>query len=168
MGAGNGIVASEIKKQLGVRVGSLVWTDILPEAHQAALRDRPDIYNQYIVADLMDERQQEWFGKDRFAVMVSCAALGPGWGDMPVQALLGAIKLVANGGLVAITINERWLGKGDETTLWGGLIAMLDGRRSEDWKGLRELDRKRYKHRLDVRGKWIWYMAIVFEKSEGF
>lgn len=164
VGAGNGIVGSEIKKQLSTRVGRLVGTDILPEARQAALRDRPNIYSQYLVADLTDGRQQEWFGKDQFDVMVTCAALGPGWGDMPVQALCGAVMPVIEGGLIVITINERWLGKGDETP-WGGFIALLDGRRSGEWKQLRELERKRYKHRLDVRGKWIWYVAVVFEKA---
>lgn len=165
-GAGNGIVASEIIKQLGVRVGSLVGTDILPEAHQAALRDRPGIYSKYIVADLADERQQEWFGKDSFDVVVLCAALGPGWGDMPVNALLGAVKSVSIGGLVAITVNEKWLGPGDES-FWGRFIAFLAGRGSEDFDQLRELDKKRYKHRMDVRGQWIWYIAILFEKVRG-
>lgn len=165
-GAGNGVVASEIVKQLGVRVGSLVGTDILPEAHQAALRDRPGIYSKYIVADLTDERQQELLGKDRFDVVVLCAALGPGWGDMPVGALLGAVKSVSVGGLIVITVNEQWLRPGDES-LWGRFIAFLTGKSSGDFDQLREVERKRYKHRMDVRGQWIWYIAVLFEKVGG-
>ena len=165
MGAGNGVVASEIKEQLGAQIGELVGTDILPEAREAAMRDRPGIYDQYIVADLLDEKQQQWLGKSQFDVVVTCAALGPGWGDMPVQILLGILKLVHVGGLIGITLNERWLEK-EDLSPWGHFIAMLNGRSNEDWKQLRELGRKRYKHRLDVRGKWIWYICLVFEKVE--
>lgn len=165
VGAGNGIVAAEVRAQLGERVRRLVGTDILPEAHDAAMRDRPNVYDQYVVADLLDERQMELFGKKKFDLMITCAALGPGWNDMPVQALLGALAMVNEGGLVAITVNVCWLGIADETP-WGQFIAMLEGKGFKDWGHLKEVQRKLYKHRLDVRGMWIWYMAIVFEKSK--
>lgn len=164
VGAGNGIVAVEVRAQLGERVRRLVGTDILPEAHEAAMRDRPTVYDQYVVADLLDEKQIEMFGKKKFDIMITCAALGPGWNDMPVQALLGALAMVNEGGLVAITVNVCWLGIEDETP-WGQFIAMLEGKGFKAWGNLKEVQRKLYKHRLDVRGTWIWYMAIVFEKS---
>lgn len=165
IGAGNGIVAAEVKAQLVGSVRRLVGTDILPEAREAAMRDRPNVYDQYVVADLTDERQVESFGKKHFEVMITCAALGPGWNDMPVQALQGALAMVQEGGLVAITVNVCWLGKADETP-WGQFIAMLDGKSIKAWGNLKEVQRKIYKHRLDVRGNWIWYMAIIFEKSK--
>lgn len=163
VGAGNGIVAAEIKKQLGARLGGLVGTDILSEACDAAMRDRPGLYDKYVVADLLDENQRQKFGKNPFDVMIICAALGPGWGDMPVEALLGALELVAKGGLVATTVNERWLGAEDKTA-WGQFTALLNGRGSGAWSQLRELQRKRYQHRKDVKGEWIWYIGLVFEK----
>ncbi|MCJ1267934.1 hypothetical protein MMC22_007820 [Lobaria immixta] len=165
VGAGNGIVGAEVRAQLVGRVIRLVGTDILPEAHEAAIRDRPNVYDQYLVADLLDQRQVELLGKKDFDVMITCAALGPGWNDMPIKALLGALAVVQEGGLVAITVNVCWLGRADETP-WGQFIAMLDGKGVNAWGDLKEVQRKRYKHRLDVRGKWIWYMAIIFEKSK--
>lgn len=164
IGAGNGIVAAELKAQLDGRIETLIGTDILPEAREAAMRDRPNVFDQYFVADLLDQTQVAWLGKGKFEVLVACAALGLGWGDMPVQALLTALTVVRDGGLVAITMNECWLGKADETP-WGQFIAKLDGKGLEGLSNLRELQRKRYKHRLDVRGNWIWYMAIIFEKT---
>lgn len=161
VGAGNGIVAAELKSQLDGRIENLVGTDIQPEAHEAAMRDRPKVYDHYFVVDRLDETQRTCLGKKKFDVLVTCVALGPGWGDMPVQVLLGALTVVREGGLIAITVNECWLAKSDETP-WGQLIAKLDGKDTEDWDQLQELQRKRYKHRLDVRGKWIWYLAIVF------
>ena len=165
IGAGNGIVAAEVKAQLAGRVKRLVGIDILPEAHEAAMRDRPNVYDQYVVADLTDESRVDFFGAKKFDVLITCAALGPGWNDMPVQALRGALALVQEGGLVAITANVCWLGKADETP-WGQFTAKLDGKDIKAWGDLKEVQRKRYKHRLDVRGKWIWYMAIIFEKSK--
>lgn len=163
MGAGNGIVAAEIKNQLGTRLGGLVGTDILSEAYDAAIRDRPSLYDKYVVADLLDEKQRQQFGKNPFDIMILCAALGPGWGDMPVEAFSGALELVATGGLVATTVNERWL-KAEDQTAWGQFAALLDGRSSGAWSQLRELQRKRYQHRKDVKGEWIWYIGLVFEK----
>lgn len=165
VGAGNGIVAAEVRTQLAGRVRQLVGTDILPEAREAAMRDRPNVYDQYVVADLLNVKQVELFGKKQFNVMITCAALGPGWNDMPVQALLTVLAAVKEGGLVAITVNVCWLGKADETP-WGQFTAMLDGKAINAWGNLQEVQRKKYKHRLDVRGKWIWYMAIIFEKSK--
>ena len=164
VGAGNGIVAAELKAQLDGRIESLIGTDIQPEAHEAAMRDRPGVYDQYFVADLLDKAQLVRLGEKNFDVVVTCAALGPEWGDMPVQVLRGALTVVQDGGLVAITVNEYWLGKSDETP-WGHFIAKLGGKNMEGWSDLRELERKRYKHRLDVRGKWIWYVAVIFEKT---
>lgn len=76
--------------------------------------------------------------------------------------ICAALAMIQYGGLVAITLSVCWLGKADETP-WGHFIATLDGKALGD---LQEVQRKIYKHRLDVRGKWICYMAIVFEKSK--
>lgn len=138
VGAGNGIVAGEAKGRLGGRVKHLVGTDILPDACMAAIRDRPGVYDQYLTADLTDESQLAQFGGKQFDIMITCAALGPGWGDMPLPALLGALTLVREGGLVAITVNEIWLGKEDGSS-WGQFIAKLNGKNVTEWISVREL-----------------------------
>src|SRR4051812_43406161 len=51
IGAGNGMVAEELVKR-GIR--SVVAVDIIEEAADAAERDRPDVYDDYHVADLTD------------------------------------------------------------------------------------------------------------------
>src|SRR3954447_25065843 len=49
VGAGNGIVGEELR---GLGVSALVGVDILPEAAEAAARDRPGAYDDYLVCDL--------------------------------------------------------------------------------------------------------------------
>ena len=51
VGAGNGMVGEEIRT-LGVE--TVHGIDILPEAAAATRRDRPDVYDDYLVADLTD------------------------------------------------------------------------------------------------------------------
>src|SRR3954464_6013823 len=50
LGAGNGIVAEELQR---VGVEHLVGIDIIPEAAEAAERDRPGLYADYVVANLL-------------------------------------------------------------------------------------------------------------------
>jgi len=49
LGAGNGIVGEELR---AIGVSSIVGVDLLPEASAAAKRDRPTVYDDYLVADL--------------------------------------------------------------------------------------------------------------------
>ncbi|KAL8787212.1 MAG: hypothetical protein Q9213_002323 [Squamulea squamosa] len=54
-----------------------------------------------------------------FGVLVVRTALGPDWGDLPVEALLQATKYLVDGGLVAITMNLKWLSdKSTESNIW--------------------------------------------------
>ncbi|OWY60678.1 methyltransferase, partial [cyanobacterium TDX16] len=54
LGAGNGIMGEELRR-LGV--SRLVGADIIPEARDAYLRDRPGLYDDYLVCDLADPDQ---------------------------------------------------------------------------------------------------------------
>jgi len=64
LGAGNGMMGEVLKERHGV--ARLVGADIIPEARDAAFRDRPDVYDEYFVADFCDlqpedrERLEEW------------------------------------------------------------------------------------------------------------
>ncbi|HSG31903.1 MAG TPA: class I SAM-dependent methyltransferase [Thermodesulfobacteriota bacterium] len=49
MGAGNGIVAEEL---VNLGLDDVIGVDIIEEAKQAAFRDRPEVYSDYIFDDL--------------------------------------------------------------------------------------------------------------------
>ena len=83
VGAGNGMVGEQLS-DLGA--SRIVGIDILPEAAQAAERDRPGVYDDYKVIDLIDPPP----GDDAelsgipFTCLTSVAALG--FDDMPPEA----------------------------------------------------------------------------------
>ena len=49
LGAGNGMMGEELKKH---GVSRLIGVDIIPEAYEATVRDRPGLYDAYYVEDL--------------------------------------------------------------------------------------------------------------------
>ena len=166
LGAGNGIVAEELRAQLGSSVGSLVGADLYPEARDAALRDRPGAFDLYLVGDFLAQDSEYGILKcKKFDVLVVCAALGPGWGDLPVEVVSEALTLLKDEGFVAITMNEKWLtDKPSGNALWNRLISSLKEGGSPIWHDLKECRRQNYRHRLDMRGDWIWYLAVVYQK----
>ena len=50
---------------------------------------KPNPYDEYVVADLTDSSQQyiQRWKKTGFDVVTICAALGPGDGDLPLEVL---------------------------------------------------------------------------------
>ena len=57
LGAGNGMMGEVLKERHGV--ARLVGADIIPEARDAAFRDRPDVYDEYFVADFCDLQSED-------------------------------------------------------------------------------------------------------------
>lgn len=169
--AGNGRVGAELRNQLGEYPGieSLIGTDLLDSARVATLRDRkPDPYSDFVVADVLDSDQpsiKQW-RKEPFDVVTVCAALGPGEGDLPLEVLDAAITFLNKDGLLVFTVNE-----GQKQSCCGRYTEFLDSLREEGkthWGSMIKIDRLAYKHRLSVRGDWIEYTALVYEKvAEG-
>ena len=91
VGAGNGMVGDELRHR-GVR--KVVGVDIIEEAKEATLRDRPGVYTDYRVADLtkLPKTDEEALRKHNLNCMTTIAALG--YGDIPPLALRKA-----NGGI---------------------------------------------------------------------
>ncbi len=83
LGAGNGMMG-EVLKSHGV--ARLVGVDIIPEAKEAAYRDRPLVYDEYYVADFTDlkPKVEEELADWSFDCLTSVAALG--FGDIPPRA----------------------------------------------------------------------------------
>lgn len=159
--AGNGIVGAELRKQLtnilGIR--SLIGTDILDSARSAALRDRPDVYDDYVVADLTQSPKGQL--PSSADVMIICAALGHG--HLPFEAVDGTIALLREGGLLALTANAGNKGA-DNTPEWQSFMASVDKGEGGRWGQLKMVVKQRYKHRMNVQGEWIEYVALIYEK----
>ena len=163
--AGNGIVGAELRKQLAEKpgIGRLIGTDLLESARSAALRDRPNVYDDYVAADLTHPQNSGLPSSSD--VVVICAALGPGDGDLPLEAVDGAIPLLREGGLLTLTVNAGSQRVGSPSR-WQDFMASINGSGGSHWGNLEEVARQKFKHRKNVQGKWIdGYMALIYKKS---
>lgn len=157
LGAGNGIVGAALR-QLGV--GTVVGLDLLPEARDAARRDHPGVYADYVVADLTDlgDEDRRRLEDAKLDALVTVAALG--FGDIPPAAFAAAFDLVADGGWVAMTIKEDFLDeRADQSGFSRLLRALID-------EGILEVRAtQRYRHRLSLAGEPIHYLAVAGRRT---
>ena len=163
--AGNGIVGAELRKQLADKPGirSLVGTDLLEWARSAALRDRPDVYDDYVAADLT--QPQDSGLPSSSDVVVICAALGPGDGDLPLEAVDGAISLLREDGLLTLTVNAGSQRAGSPPR-WQSFMDSVNGSGGSHWGSLEEVARQKFRHRKNVQGKWIdEYVVLIYKKK---
>jgi len=158
VGAGNGIVGEELR-ELGA--GTVYGIDILTEAAAAAHRDRPGIYEHYLVADLTDltSDERDLLVRADLNTMTTVAALG--FDDMPTHAFVVAYNLISTPGLVAFTIKEDFVTKRDVS----GFSSLI--RWMFDEEVIRPLAKERYRHRLSAQGEPLYYVAYVAEKVSG-
>ena len=92
LGAGNGIVGEELR---AIGVSSIVGIDLLPAAAAAAKRDRPEVYDDYLVADLtqLTDEERRRLAERHFNCLISVAALG--FDDIPPAALATAYDQIS-------------------------------------------------------------------------
>lgn len=155
VGAGNGIVGERLRELGADRV---VGADIIPEAREAAQRDRPRVYDDYLVADLTDltSDQRAELESESFSALAIVAALG--FNDIPPAAFARAYNLLEDGGWLAFNVKEDFLEGGDDT----GFARLI---RAMDDKNLIQIHAyQRYPHRLNTAGQWLHYVAIVAKK----
>ncbi|MCF6157417.1 MAG: class I SAM-dependent methyltransferase [wastewater metagenome] len=155
-GAGNGMVAEELQR-MGVQ--NVVGLDIIEEAGLAARRDRPHVYDNYYVADVIDLPKSLYTKlKDyRFNCLVTVAALG--FDDVPPLAFAEAYNLISSPGWVAFNIKEHFLEDGDQSGFSHLVHQMID-------HGIMDLRiSSRYRHRYCLDGTPLYYVAIVGRKQ---
>ncbi|TWT59177.1 class I SAM-dependent DNA methyltransferase [Allorhodopirellula solitaria] len=155
-GAGNGMMG-EVLKSYGV--SRLIGADLIPEARDAALRDRPQVYDEYYVADftkLSDELNTEI---DEWSIdcLTSVAALG--FGDIPLDAFLPALRFVKTDGWVAFNIKETFLDDSDRTGFSRFIRELIFSEYLNVWQI------EKYRHRLSMEGAPLFYFAVVAQKT---
>ena len=155
LGAGHGMVGDELSNR---GVDTIIGVDILPEAREAALRDRPEVYEDYLVADLsnLPEHLEKKLRGLRLNCLTSVAALG--FGDIPTAAFMKALDLIETDGWIGLTIKEDFLHESD-TSGFCRLVSELNRRRVIQTQAYR-----RYQHRVSISGKPLYYVALVSRK----
>ncbi|MDT8383131.1 MAG: methyltransferase domain-containing protein [Gammaproteobacteria bacterium] len=156
LGAGNGLMGEELKKH---GVSRLIGVDIIPEAYEATIRDRPGLYDAYYVEDftaLSDEKKQDiesW----QCDCLVTVAALG--FGDIPTRAFIEAFNIIKPKGWVAFNIKESFFDTRDST----GFSTMIRELIFSEYLDVYHIER--YRHRLSIEGEPLYYFAIACRKN---
>lgn len=156
LGAGNGMMGEELKKH---GVSRLVGVDIIPEAYDAVIRDRPGIYDAYYVEDFtkLEKDKKEEIVSWQFDCMVTVAALG--FGDIPPKAFLEAFNIIKSKAWVAFNIKDTFFDINDKS----GFSKMI--RELIFSKYLDVYYIERYRHRLSIEGEPLYYFAITGWKT---
>jgi len=157
LGAGNGMVGHELNNH---NVALCVGVDIIPEAKEATLRDRPWCYDDYFIVDLtaIPEDIAARIRESRLNALACVAALG--FGDIPTQAFLNAIDLLETPAYLAFNIKEDFVQDRDPSG-FAELIRELARRGVIHMQAYR-----RYQHRLSCAGEPLYYIAMVATKEE--
>ncbi|MGE3181579.1 MAG: class I SAM-dependent methyltransferase [Phycisphaerae bacterium] len=155
LGAGNGMMGEELRD---LDAEFVVGADIIEEAKMAAERDRPGVYDDYLVCDITkpSAAQQAMIDGSRFNCLTCVAALG--FGDIPSEAFIAAFRPVQNGGWIAFNIKAEFLDAAHPAG-FAELVQLLVSSRT-----LEIVSQKRYPHRRGVDGTPIEYVAIVGRK----
>lgn len=155
-GAGNGQVGEVLNRDFNCE--AVVGLDILPEAREAAERERPDVYVDYHVVDMADPPDPaiEALSRWGFNTLVTVAALG--YGDICTQAFVNAYNLLSDDAWVAFNIKDRFLSGRDETGFHETMDRLTAG-------SFELLESRRYRHRLSLTGEPLHYYAIVGRKT---
>jgi len=156
-GAGNGIMGEELKK---TGVARLVGVDILDEAKTATERDRPGTYDDYFVKDFINltEKDAEEIKSWNLNTLTTIAALG--FGDIPIVAFINAFNLINQTGWIAFNIKETFLHESDST----GFSKLIRELIFSEYLNINHLER--YRHRLSIDGKPLYYFSVICWKRD--
>jgi len=155
VGAGNGMVGDELSAR---GADELIGIDIIPEAKAAAHRDRPGLYDDYLVTDLTDlpEDHEEQLRERKIDCLTTVAALG--FGDIPPRAFIKALDVIETPAWLAFNIKEDFLREADDT----GFMKLI--RQLSRDEVIQVQAYRRYRHRLAASGRPLHYVAMVARK----
>lgn len=156
LGGGNGMSGEAVAKH---GVARLVGVDIVPEARDAAFRDRPGLYDNYYVMDMgsLSDADRAELDAWNFDCLLTVAALG--FGDIPAPVLAEGFNLVADNAWIAFNIKDSFLDPADDS----GFSTMVRELVFSDYMQLHHMER--YRHRLAIDGSPLYYYAVVARKT---
>lgn len=154
LGAGNGVVGEEMRDR-GVTV--VAGADGIPEARDAAHRDRPGLYAHYLVGERLDVAEvAELVRSEGLTALVAAGAVGEG--HVPISALEELWGSFPDGSFLALTLKDG----GPETADHD--VADVDGMLARDPQ-TRVLVRRRFRHRMSMAGQELHYLVLAAVKE---
>lgn len=154
LGAGNGVMGEALRAR---GAGTLVASDNIAAARDAALRDRPGLYSEYLVGDTDDLPQVGGLVREHgLNGLVAAGALG--LGHISAASFHRLWSAFVDDAWFAVSVHERLVQPGASD--FGDYLAELE--RRDDWGEI--VVRERFRHRLTMAGDPIHYVAIVVRK----
>ena len=158
LGAGNGVVGEEMRDR-GVTV--VAGADGIPEARDAAHRDRPGLYRHYVVGERLDVDGIAAMVRDEgLTALVAAGAVGEG--HVPVDSLGQLWDAFPPGSLLALTIKDGGPETGDHDV--ADVDAMLS-RTAGTAHPTRTVVRRRFRHRVSMAGAELYYLVLAAVKE---
>jgi SAM-dependent methyltransferase len=155
LGAGNGLMGEALVKH---GISRMIGVDIIPEARDAAERDRPHIYDGYYVMDFCDLTPEETEDLSSWSLNCLTTVAALGFGDIPPKAFMTALNIIQSEGWVAFNIKETFLDENDKS----GFSRMIRELIFSKYLDLYHLER--YRHRLSIEGNPLYYFAVTAKK----
>ncbi|HEV2820986.1 MAG TPA: hypothetical protein VGW11_10810 [Solirubrobacteraceae bacterium] len=151
LGAGNGVVGSELRER-GVEV--LVGSDNIAAARDAAQRDRPGLYAEYLVGEVQELDPPALVERHGLNALVCAGALG--LGHITAEAFGALWAAFPAGAVFTASVHED--------------LAPPGGSDFGDWLAnppadTEILSRERFRHRLTMAGDELFYVAVVARKA---
>ncbi len=154
LGAGNGVVGEELRAR---GVTTLVASDNVAAARDAALRDRPGLYAEYLVGDTDDLPQVADLVREHgLNGLVAAGALG--LGHVSADSFHRLWSAFAGEAWFAVSVHEDLVERGASD--FGDYLGEFE--QHGDWGEI--VLRERFRHRLTMSGEPIHYVAIVAHK----
>jgi len=161
LAAGNG-VSGEALAAAGLR--PVLGSDIVASAREAALRDRPGLYDEYLTLDLLalTDAQRSAVAGLQANALCCVAPVGDHPSQLPTAALVAAARLLTADALV-VYMHDPSVGAADPVTqqLWNAELGG-PGRITAQ-----ELRRRRYLHRYTVNGEPFEMDGVVWRLTRG-
>jgi hypothetical protein len=155
LGAGNGVVGEELRAR-GVTV--VAGADDVPEARDAAHRDRPGLYAHYLVGERLDVDEVRQLVRDEgLTALVAAGAVGEG--HVPVDALAQLWDAFPPGSFLALTLAGG--DAGQDATDVEAMLAATEGSEHPS----RIVVRRTFRHRLSMAGAELHYLVLVAVKD---
>lgn len=155
LGAGNGVMGEEVAGR-GVKV--VVGSDDSAPARDAAQRDRPGLYEEYLVGDVDDLDDLEGLVREHRLNTIICAA-SLGMGHITAESFERLWAPFPAGSWFAVTLADANAEPGGSD--FGDYLARLRGG-GDDTEILAD---EPFRHRLTMAGEPIGYRAVVARKG---
>lgn len=157
IGAGSGAFAEALRREMPV--GRITGLDIIESARTAANRDRPNVYDDYIVADLCKPSEEVLEAINRLAPNCVGVASATGWGNhIPVRGFEQALSFLSASGWFIFHVKPN-----DPDPECIALIEWIEKKLSGG--EIVNSERGKLFHRLSVAKKEIYYDYFIGQKA---